>query len=278
MRLSKPRGKNRLLIFVAFLLAFALNHLHDRSIYETYGEYGVPQTTANNLQTFHRIFKNDGFLIGYSDFYAQPLWALYKIKPIQSSQHLPRPNRFSSDWRALFWVDHNDYAGSGYDRGHIVPNYAISQLYGKNAQQDSFLMSNVSPQRPNLNQKVWQRLEEAAIDRFAPIFRELWVASGPIFGSNPKRMPNYKVAIPEAFYMILLTTNPEPKMLAFIVPQNVKGTEKLEKFVASVDEVERRTGLDFFTKLPQPLQEDLESTIDTTRWQIPTQTKNRFNK
>lgn len=252
------------------------NYLYELSIRDNYAYFGVPTPLEYNLSTIHRVFRNDGFLLGYSDFYAQPLWATYKISPIEERKNLPRPNRFRSDWRTFFWVDHDDYTGSGYDRGHIVPNYAISQLYGKDAQEASFLMSNISPQKPNLNQKVWQRLEAAGIDHFTNIFGDLWVVTGPIFRSDAKRMENMKVAIPEAFFMIFITLDDKPKTLGFIVPQSVKGNEKLEKFVVSIDEIEARTGFDFFSKMPQPLQENIESTIDVTEWKIPTNTKNRY--
>ncbi len=48
-------------------------------------------------------------------------------------------------------VTHNDYTHSGYDRGHMAPNYAIATRYGQEAQKETFLMSNIVPQLGNLN-------------------------------------------------------------------------------------------------------------------------------
>lgn len=229
---------------------------------------GLPQPLDHNISTFHRIFRNNGFIVGYSDIYGQPLWASYLIRDI-SKKRDKRPDRFSSDWRALHWITHDDYTGSGYDRGHLVPNYAMSKIYGRDAQLDSFLLTNIAPQKPDLNRKVWQRLEVAAVDVFGAKYGELWVTVGPIFGSKITRLDNQKIAIPEAFFMIFATNEPHPKMLAFIVPQSVKGDEKLAKFVVSVDKVEHLSGFDFFHKLPQPMQENIESQIVLDGWEIP---------
>ena len=55
-------------------------------------------------------------------------------------------------------------------------------------------------------------------------------------------------------------------MLAFIIPQEVRGNEKLNKYIVSVDEVERLTGFDFFHELEDSLENDLEKNIDSKFW------------
>jgi len=234
---------------------------------------GVPQASEWQFNNWHRVLRNDGFLVGWSDWRGNPLWVTFRLTPIpEGAARLQRPSRFSHDWRSLNPLNHDTYTGSGYDRGHLAPNYAMSRLYGSTAQQQSFLMSNITPQRPRLNQKLWQRLEELEIDHFAPRFGELWVTTGPIFDDRITRLSSsWLVEIPDAFYRIWVAPGRDgaaPKMLAFLVPQKVRGTEPLTRFVTKVDEIEDLTGLDFFSQLPDALEQQLEGQVASGEWDL----------
>jgi len=93
-----------------------------------------------------RVFRNEGFMVGYSEWRGNPLWVTYHLRPISKMKKLKRPSRFKTDWRSFRRVSHNDYLKSGYDRGHMAPNYAISNVYGREGQLDTFVMSNITPQ------------------------------------------------------------------------------------------------------------------------------------
>ncbi len=239
---------------------------------------GIPEATSWRPGTWTRVFRNEGFMVGYSDLRGNPLWVIYRLAPVpEDAQRYRRPDRFATDWRSLVRIDHDDYTDSGYDRGHLAPNYAISRLYGRSAQLDTFLMTNITPQKPRLNQKLWQRLEEVEVDIFARHFGTLWVVTGPIFGPETKRLPTSMwVEIPEAFYKIYVVparTGKTPQMLAFVVPQDVKGTEPLDRFVTSVDQVEALTGLDFFHQLEDTLENALEARSDPRAWPLDAATR-----
>lgn len=112
---------------------------------------GIPEA-HNKWQpiTWTRIFRNYGFIVGYSDLRGNPLWVSYQIHPIpENTPSYKRPPRFRSDWRNLNLITHDTYTHSGYDRGHMAPNYAISHLYGQKGQLDTFLMTNITPQTKN---------------------------------------------------------------------------------------------------------------------------------
>ncbi|MFC0267730.1 DNA/RNA non-specific endonuclease [Kushneria aurantia] len=232
---------------------------------------GTPQAQQwYDWKTLHRTLRNDGFLTGWSDLRANPLWTLYRLDPIANPRVGERPDAFHDDWRTFWPVTSDDYSGSGFDRGHMAPNYAIAAVHGRSAQRDSFLISNVSPQRPKLNRRLWRRLEEVVIDDFAPRLGTLWVTAGPIFDADIRRLPSL-IEIPDAFYKILVAPGyggGPTRMLAFIVPQSVQGSEPLSRFVVSVDEVENRTGLDFFAVLPDRIESVLESGVDTSGWKL----------
>jgi len=235
---------------------------------------GAPQAISNlNVNTWFRVLRNNGFMVGYSDIRGNPLWVAYALTPVPSDvKRLKRPTTFETDWRGLNRVSHGDYTKSGYDRGHNAPNYAISSLNGKAGQADSFLMTNISPQKPNLNQKFWQRLEEVEITYFAKNFGKVWIITGPIFGAGTRRLAtSWRVEVPTAFYKIYVieASHGKPALaLAFVVPQTVTGKEPLTQFVTTIQAVQAQTGLDFLVDLDDKIEAHLEAAIDLAPWQL----------
>lgn len=225
--------------------------------------------------TWNRTLRNHGFLLGYSDLRGNPLWVSYRVSPPSAqAPHLPRPERFQSDWRALNRVSHEDYSNSGYDRGHMAPNRALSLLYGRSAQLDTFLLTNITPQRPDLNRQVWERLEAAELEQFAPRFGTVWVLTGPVFDAQRQRLAHaWSVEIPDAFYKIYAVPQAQAavpaRILAVLIPQSVRADSAAEPYLTTVDEIERQTGLDFFPELPTATAALLESRIDRDGWELP---------
>ncbi|WP_245832236.1 DNA/RNA non-specific endonuclease [Oceanospirillum sanctuarii] len=234
---------------------------------------GMPERMESGWQHWYRVLRNEGYMVGYSDLRMNPLWATYWLQPLtpeQKQNGYKRPGQFSEDWRTVWRVSHQDYTRSGYDRGHLAPNYAISRLYGKEAQVETFLMTNIVPQKPNLNRKVWQRLEEAAIDHFTEQFSRIAVITGPVFDAQTERLDSW-VEVPDAFYKIFVGFDADGQvksMLAFLMPQNVRGSEPLTKFVVSVDQIEEATGLNFFSELPDGQEVRLEAMTDRRMWKL----------
>jgi endonuclease G len=215
-----------------------------------------------------QVLSNPGFLVGYAPEWRQPAWVAYRAESLKGKRLGKRPERFEPDPRVADGVTEHDYRRSGYTRGHLAPNYLIGKLYGRAAQHATFLMTNVSPQRARLNELAWQRLEEAEADVVAPGAVQLWVLAGPVLGAQPRRLKS-GVAIPEAFYRIWLDVRDgQAAALGFIVPQKVCGDEPLTQFLASVDEIERRTGLDFFHELADAQEAVLEQAGATTGWRF----------
>lgn len=102
------------------------------------------------------------FTIGYSWYFRQAKWTL---EIINRNNHLPteaeRMNNFRADVRIpkRFRAGLEAYRGSGYDRGHLVASANNDILQIQNS--ETFLMSNMSPQKPNFNRRIWKDLEEA---------------------------------------------------------------------------------------------------------------------
>lgn len=89
--------------------------------------------------------------------------------------------------------------------------------------------------------------------------KEIYVVTGAIFppASEAKYLPSGKITIPKAFYKVIYDLTPPQKMIGFIIPHR-SSDQPLQVFSVSVDEVEKQTGLDFFSKLPDDLEDRLE--------------------
>ncbi|WP_232710780.1 MULTISPECIES: DNA/RNA non-specific endonuclease [unclassified Halomonas] len=267
------RQGRRLGIAVLFVLVgTGLWEYQGRQHQQAYTWMGVPTWETLHPTSLHRVLRNDGFLVGWSDVRVGALWVSYQVEAVPEDMRIgPRPN-FQPDWRMLWPVSTDSYSGSGYDRGHLAPNYAIAAVHGRSAQVDTFLMSNMLPQRPNLNRQLWQRLEASVMDHFAPRFDRLQVITGPVY---PERfMDNVFnrvgwVEVPEAFYKIIVAPHDEtPLALAFIMPQDVQGNEPLSDYLVTIDEIEARTGLNFFPNLSPQLEAVLEGELRTQGWAL----------
>ena len=218
--------------------------------------YGHPIVVLTNL----------GYLSGYCEARRNPAWVSFSISSITVGATAKRPSRFVTDTRTQSRVAHQDYSNSGYDRGHMAPNYAIATRYGHEAQRETFLMSNITPQAPELNRIWWRILEEKEANDFAMRLERVWVVTGPVFAGEVKKLPS-GVDVPTAFYRIILDEeNGQPRVLAFIAPQTVTGHEPLAQFLTSVRKIEQQTGLDFYPELTKEVQDRMESTKAERLW------------
>ena len=211
------------------------------------------------------VLENEGFTVGYCEARKNPVWVCYRLFAMNDAESPERPDRFRVDKRTDARVSHDDYSKSGYDRGHLAPNFAIATRYGADAQLDTFMMSNICPQRPKLNQQVWRELEDEIANEYAQGFEEVWVITGPIFDDDVEKLES-GVEIPGAFYKVVVDEQGDkPRVLAFIVPQSATSTS-LKKYLASVDEVEEQAGFDFLADLEDTVENELEGEKAKGMW------------
>jgi endonuclease G len=232
---------------------------------------GVPKIDQAWSKMAH-VLRNDAFLVGYSETLKNPLWVGYWVT--DQTQRFGKRPRFEADWRTLSYVQHHDYTGSNYNRGHLAPNYLVGSRYGRDAQKQTFLMSNITPQKPKFNQKIWQRLEEVSADKFTQHFERFYVVTGPVFDRNPKTLRNREgdtgIAIPSAFYKIFIrpTKDGTPSALAFLMPQSAPPRASLSDYVTNIDAIEARTQIDFFHTLPDEIEDQIEASSDPNAWHL----------
>ena len=210
---------------------------------------------------------NRGHSVGYDNALPGPRWAAYRVFP-HSGQSPPRPSSFRTDRRTSALVRTDEYTRSGYDRGHMAPNYAVAACHGVDAQNETFLMSNVAPQLHALNAGLWKDLELRIAQRYVERYGEVWAVVGPVYGAAPSRFG--RIPVPEAFWAVIAEYDEAGRgvrAIAYLVPHEERWRDReLTRYVVSVDRLEELTGLDFFPALSAETQSLLESRRADRAW------------
>ncbi len=211
-----------------------------------------------------QVIDRVGYALGYVEKYEQAAWVQYHFTRAenQKKEHKRGEEFFPDPEIVTGSATLEDYKHPYYDRGHMAP--AADMQFSEVAMRESFYLSNMSPQHREMNAGIWADIEKF-VRYTVNVEKEVYVITGPIFGEKPRTIGPSHVAIPEAYYKIIYDVTPPQKMIAFIVP-NRRSNQPIHTFVTTVDEVEKRTGLDFFTALPKEETDLLEAKVDVNAW------------
>ncbi len=205
-----------------------------------------------------QTISHTGFTLSYDADYKTPQWVAWTLTREKAQGTVKRSDSFEPDPEVRGAKAYTtDYTGSGYDRGHMAP--AGDMKWDRRAMEESFYLSNVCPQNRNLNRGDWKKLEEQE-RQWAERFGSVSIAAGPMYATPaPARIGANKVAVPDAFFKVLLVGYPdEPRAYGFVF-RNEAGSHPLTYYQLSVDEVEQRTGMDFFPSLPDDVEQRIEA-------------------
>ena len=200
----------------------------------------------------------------YDEQHEQAKWIFYKLYPGYLNGPYKRKNDFRVDPKVISnSANHNDYRGSGYDRGHLMP--AADMTWSEVALSESFYYSNMSPQHPSFNRGVWKRLE-SKVRSWCAESDSLFVTTGPVFNTIFGVIGPNKVAVPGAYFKVIIRFKQNIKEgIAFLLP-NTSSKNLLETFVYSIDSLEQVVGIDFFHYQNEEFQRNIESSMDIAMW------------
>ena len=230
---------------------------------ETLVEKPAPLTDRSEI-----IMEKTNFIVSYNTDTFCPNYVAWHLTKDRVNGDVSRTNNFHPDETLPFefQVMPSDYSNSGYDRGHMCPAADNKDSYEH--MRNSFLMTNICPQNRNLNAGDWNDLE-VQCRSWVNKYDDLYIVCGPIFNEGipltigkPDRM---QIVVPDAFFKVVLVMGQKPKAIGFMYP-NASGHRKIKDYAVSVDEVENRTGIDFYYSLPDDTEEEIEFECNPASW------------
>jgi endonuclease G, mitochondrial len=228
----------------------------------------IRRETRYGMPAADQILVNRHYVLGYSYYFRQAKWALEIIDPDNTG--LERSDSFRPDYRIpeMFRADLVDYTRSGYDRGHLVASANQRETELQNS--ETFLLSNMSPQKPKFNRQIWRQLEGKVRELDAnPKILETYVICGPLF-DFPRAVesigtddPNdVSIPVPHAYFKSVLTENDRGAlhMWSFVLA-NEDSDEALDTFQVSTNFVEKMAGIKLWERLVGTKIEDEKSVV-----------------
>lgn len=223
----------------------------------------LEKVIASNSQPSQMV-KYEGFSLSFNKKMHVPNWVVWELTGEEVAGTYPRKDNFRGDDNVAGSAEKWDYSYSGYDRGHMAP--AGDLKWSKKAMDESFYMTNMCPQAKSLNTGAWKRLEEKC-RQWATIDGAIIIVCGPVL-TDPinEYIGDSRVAVPQRFFKVILSPYvDEPRGIGFIMP-NSKVPGGMQAAAVSIDEVERVTGLDFFSSLPDEIENKVESQCKFHYW------------
>ena len=208
------------------------------------------------------------YTASYNKMTRQPNWVMWQL----TGEHVMKRkdgvwNEYREDLELPSSIRSTleDYASSGYDRGHMCPGGDCN--WDDEGRDETFLLSNMCPQNPNLNRGDWKEVEMAC-RKWAQQYGSIYIVCGPIFfkSQEHERIGPNQILVPEAFFKVILCAEPtNPQGIGFIC-RNTDGNRKKDFYVNSIRQVERVTGYKFFPNLDDSIKAQVYDMDDINIW------------
>lgn len=219
---------------------------------------GMPEGLKSQIRDY------TGFRVSFNKDRRTPNWVAWELSGARTEGPSKRSNRFWQDYSVEGCSSVDDYRKSGFDRGHMCP--AAEQKWSEEAMRDCFVFANICPQDRALNSGAWNALENKE-RAWAKRDSAIVIIAGPIYDrSAGERSIGNGVRVPDAFFKILAAPwIDKPRGIAFVYP-NMHSPGNMQTYVMTIDQVEKITGYDFFEKLPDDLENEIESKASFREW------------
>lgn len=196
-----------------------------------------------------KLFVKNSYSGLYSYKHHQSLYVKYTLSKHNINGKVKRTNNFKIDTLLDKTNNLNAYHKSGFDRGHLKP--AATSKASKNDMNESFLLSNISPQHPDCNRKTWKRIESFTRSLILD-FDTIQVYSGPIF--RPifnQHLKKSNITIPIAFFKAIKLN--DSTTIGFIC-KNKKTNSSILEQVVSINQIESKIKFNLFPELSETIE------------------------
>jgi DNA/RNA endonuclease G (NUC1) len=203
------------------------------------------------------------YTVGFDPAILSPRWVAFTVDA-RNTLDLPRRDRgwaFDPDIPRAWQTGPSTYRGNSYDRGNLIRRadalVGPSEADARASEAEIFYYSVTVPQTGRMNRTTWVAVEQYTTrlsERLGPIY----VIAGPVYPDLTASNRTYLTlgstgtTVPLYLYRVLLRRDADGRWrsLAFLVPNDFSTSGDALQFVTSVSEIERLTGLRFFSALP----------------------------
>ncbi len=213
-----------------------------------------------------RILEYEGFTVNFNPEMHQPNYVVWELTAAESTAtDVSRKDYdFEQDFDVESCATLMDYKRSGFSRGHMFP--AADAKWDAKAMHDCFLLTNMCPQKSELNTGAWKSLEEKS-RKWAQRDGSIIIICGPVLTDRLTRtIGTTPVPVPERFFKVILAPKAKPVRAIGFIMNNGYVEGGMQAAAVSVDEVERTTGFDFFSALPDDIEEKIEAECNFPLW------------
>lgn len=259
--------------------------------------YEIPHLNDQNVYADHYVTMDGVQILNYAlewdNTKRHANWVAFTFDTTTSADNVKRTDAWSVDPKlpAEMQVQESDHKNDGFDKGHLCASE--DRVYLKEANEQTFYYSNMSPQLKDFNDGFWRKLETRVQtwgrSTADGVYDKVYVTKG---GTLNKLLKNFKgttvnggtpttdangftihgLACPEYYFMAVLSQKDDVfHAIAFLVPHKEGMTEnpssdELKEYVVSVDKLEEETGIDFFCNLPDVLENEVEAACNLNDW------------
>ena len=217
-----------------------------------------------------RIVQHGAYVTSYNLETLIPEWVAYELTADEASGRRDREGiefKMDPSLRGVTQAMREDYSGSGWTKGHMMP--AADAATNSTEFAETFYFTNICPQNEVLNAGDWQYLEKR-VRAWAKRYGSVYVVTGPIVGENKYgTIGDRDVVIPDSFYKAILARRSDGSYtsIAFVM-DNDEERYYLKDCSMSVNDLEALTGLDFFPGLDDRIEDKVEGSVRRSDWGI----------
>lgn len=259
--------------------------------------YEIPHLNDQNVYADHYVTMDGVQILNYAlewdNTKRHANWVAFTFDTTTSADVVKRTDLWAKDPKlpAEMQTGDSDHTNGGFDRGHLCASE--DRVYLKEANDQTFYYSNISPQLKDFNGGFWRKLETRVQtwgrSTADGVYDKVYVTKGgtlnkllknfngtTVDGGTPTTDANgftiHGLACPEYYFMAVLSQKDDVfHAIAFLVPHKEGMTknpssDELKEYVVSVDKLEEETGIDFFCNLPDVLENEVEAACNLNDW------------
>lgn len=246
------------------------------------GRIEVPKLKGGSMNLFytHVSNYNGKEFITYSAEYdctkKHTRWVAFTFDNVSNQKNTNRSDKWGNDPNipAAYRTYASDYS-SPYNKGHLVAS--ADRYITREANVQTFYYSNMSPQITSFNGGIWNQMEEKVRSWAKSLSASDTVyvvkggkIDGTIADGTLIEYTGNQVAVPQNYFMAILSlkggATPQYKAIAFYINQKTYSSSSISNYVISIDELEQKTGIDFFHNLPDNIENEVEQSYNKSDW------------